>query len=52
MSLAYREQIASGGDLRGPRREGSRLFLREHGGDLGFFGPGKMQKAFEVGTTS
>ena len=47
--LAYREQIASGAvtfaDLAAKVSDCSSA---KHGGDLGFFGPGKMQKAFEV----
>ena len=46
---AYREQIASGAvkfeDLAAKVSDCSSA---RHGGDLGFFGPGKMQKAFEV----
>ena len=46
---AYREQIESGAvtfaDLAAKVSDCSSA---KHGGDLGFFGPGKMQKAFEV----
>ena len=47
--LAYKEQIDSGvvafADLAAKVSDCSSA---KHGGDLGFFGPGKMQKAFEV----
>merc|ERR1712216_100117 len=47
---AYREQIESGAvtfaDLAAKVSDCSSA---KHGGDLGFFGPGKMQKAFEDG---
>lgn len=47
MIIAFREQISGGADFAALAAHESHCSSARRGGDLGTFGPGQMQAAFE-----